>query len=139
MLLRAAVAAIATILMLPPAVAWSQSRDASQQVAQSATSQLSEPERQAFDARLKAAKTEQERATILAERDSLIQARATQSGDVRQIPPSASEAADDPIMSGVPTPRSGGWPYGTLPGGALAPTGTGTGPSPTTGGWGWSD
>ena len=58
-------------------------------------------------------------------------------GDLRQIPPSPRENANDPIMSDVPTPRAGNpWSAGNLPGGALSTTGTGTGPSPTTGGWG---
>ena len=134
MISRAAGAVLATILIFPPATAaWSQSRDTYQQLAQSDASGLTPAERQAFDARLSAAQSDQDRARILAERDNLIQARV-----VQPIPPSRSEVADDPIMSDVPTPRSARWPSGTLPGGALAPTGTGTGPSPTTGGWGWS-
>ena len=133
MISRAAGAVLATILLFPPAtVAWSQSSD-TQQLAQSDASGLTPAERQAFDARLSAAQSDQDRARILAERDNLIQARV-----VQPIPPSRHEVADDPIMSDVPTPRSERWPSGTLPGGALAPTGTGTGPSPTTGGWGWN-
>lgn len=136
MMPRAAIAVLATFLMLPPATAaWSQSR--TQSVQGDITSGLTQAEQQSFDGRLRAAQSDQDRATIIAERDTLIQSRLTQPG-VRQIPPSPSEALDDPIMSDVPTPRSERWPTGTLPGGALAPTGTGTGPSPTLGGWGWS-
>jgi hypothetical protein len=125
------VALLAALLVLPSVQAWSQSNQP--------MNTLTEPEWQTFDNRLKAARTDQERAAILAERDNLARTRSTQSGDVRTIPASPDEIANDPIMSDVPTPRSNrSWSYGTLPGGALAPTGTGTGPSPTTGGWGWS-
>lgn len=132
---RTTAAVLTAMLMVSTAPSvWSQS-----QVPQSAQSDphsaLTEQERAFFESRLRAAQSDQERAQILAERNSLVQQRSPHS-DLRQIPPSPSERADDPIMSGVPTPRSDpSWPYGTLPGGALAPTGTGTGPSTTTGGW----
>lgn len=129
---RTIVAVLAALLILPTLPAWSQS-------AAPSTTGLTQTEQQSFDARLNAARSDADRARIMAERDNLIQTRLTQPG-IRQIPASPREAADDPIMADVPTPRAERiWSQGTLPGGALAPTGTGTGPSNTTGGWGWSE
>jgi hypothetical protein len=132
---RTTAAVLTAMLMISAAPSvWSQSQPP-QSAQTSPYSGLTEQERAFFESRLRAAQTDQERAQILAERDSLVQQRSPQQGDLRQIPPSPRERADDPIMSDVPTPRSDrSWPYGTLPGGALAPTGTGTGPSNTTGG-----
>jgi hypothetical protein len=129
---RTIVAVLAALLILPTLPAWSQS-------AAPSTTGLTQAEQQSFDARLNAARSDADLARIMAERDNLIQTRLTQPGS-RQIPASPREAIDDPIMADVPTPRADRvWSQGTLPGGALAPTGTGTGPSTTTGGWGWSE
>lgn len=133
---RTTAAVLTAMLMVSTApVVRSQQSQVPQSAQSGPYSALTEQERAFFESRLRAAQSDQERAQILAERNSLVQQRSPH-GDLRQIPPSPSERADDPIMSGVPTPRSNpSWPYGTLPGGALAPTGTGTGPSTTTGGW----
>ena len=128
---RTVVAVLAALLVLPTLPAWSQSTISN--------SGLTQAEQQSFDTRLNAARSDADRARIMAERDNLIQARLTQPG-TRQIPASPRESADDPIMSDVPTPRAERtWSQSTLPGGALAPTGAGTGPSTTTGGWGWGE
>lgn len=130
---RTIVAVLAALLILPTLPAWSQS------AASSSSTGLTQAEQQSFDARLNAARSDTDRARIMAERDTLIQTRLTQPGP-RQIPASPREAIDDPIMADVPTPRSDRiWSQGTLPGGALAPTGSGTGPSTTTGGWDWGE
>lgn len=130
---RTVVAVLAALLVLPTLPAWSQS------TLSSTSSGLTQAEQQSFDTRLNAARSDADRARIMVERDNLIQARLTQPGN-RQIPASPREASNDLIMPDVPTPRGDRtWSQGTLPGGALAPTGTGTGPSPTTGGWGWGE
>lgn len=133
---RAVVAVLAALLVLPTLPAWSQSTLPNSGLTNNG---LTQAEQQSFDTRLNAARSDADRARVTAERDSLSQARLTQPG-TRQIPPSPSEASGDPIMSDVPTPRGDrSWSQGNLPGGALAPTGSGTGPSTTTGGWGWGE
>ncbi len=97
---------------------------------------ISDQEQSAFDARLRAATTDQERARIAAEREELIQVRIRRQG--AEIPPSPRELNQDPIMPDVPTPpldrpRPAG---STLPGGALSGTGAGTSPALNPGGLG---
>lgn len=96
---------------------------------------ISNEEQSEFDARLRAATNDQERARIAAERDELIQVRIRRQGV--EIPPSPRELDPDPIMPDVPTPPlDRPRPAGTLPGGALSGTGAGTSPAINPGGLG---
>jgi hypothetical protein len=90
---------------------------------------LTDEEARAFDARLRAAGTDQVRAKITRERDDLIRSRLAQQSASSDIPARRPELSDDLIMLGVPTPplqRS--WQTTTLPGGAFAPMERGTNP-----------
>lgn len=98
---------------------------------------LTSQEESDFDARLRAATTEQGRTRIRAEREELIQVRIRRPGAV--IPPSPRESSNDLVMPDVPTPPlDSSRPTGsTLPGGALSGTGAGTGPAINPGGPGY--
>src|SRR5688500_9683883 len=79
---------------------------------------ISNQEQSEFDARLRAATNDQERARDAAERDELIQVRIRRQG--AEIPPGPRELDPDPIMPDVPTPPlDRPRPTGSLPGGAL--------------------
>lgn len=94
---------------------------------------LSSQEQSEFDARLRAAATDQERVRIRAEREALIQVRIQ--GQQAVIPPSPRESSNDLIMPDVPTPPlRRGFSGDPLPGGALSDTGAGTNPLSTPGG-----
>lgn len=90
---------------------------------------LSGEEERDFDARLRAAATDQDRARIQAQRQQLIDSRLR--GQGAEIPPSARELNQQPLMPDVPTPPlDRPRPTGnTLPGGALSNTGAGTSPA----------
>jgi hypothetical protein len=112
-----------------PAVCWTQQL-AAPAALPNGSGALTDEEEQAFEARLRAASTDEMRARIERERDDIIQVRILQRGLVQIIPPSRYELSDDLVMPDVPTPpldrpRA----PGTLPGGALAPMGAGTSPA----------
>jgi hypothetical protein len=120
-------------------VAWAQNGVAPQAAQAGENAALTDQEQRDFDARLRAANTNDERARIEAEREQLIQVRIQRQGAV--IPPSPRELTQDPIMPDVPTPPlDRPRPTGnTLPGGALSGTGAGTSPALNPGGLGGAD
>lgn len=90
---------------------------------------LSDEERMAFDARLRAAGSDQVRARIAKERDDLVRSRLAQRGPTQAIPPGPHEANGDLVMSDVPTPEfDQKAQMTTQPAGAFAPMSFGSNP-----------
>ncbi len=90
---------------------------------------LTDEEAHAFDARLRAAGTDQTRAKITKERDDLVRARLVQRAPNEAIPAGRHEASGDLVMSDVPTPEFDQRGQMTSqPAGAFAPMTTGSNP-----------